>query len=261
MSWGNRKAAEPPRAFGNRQTSQIENCILQTARRVLHMYHHPFTGDELMQLFIDPADREHVRKAWLATAGNNVGQQGIYVKSDLAGELNGSAQLCLSWSWDPRFDGFFVPLLQGGRKETAVSVRPDAPPALAATFKNLIDDMVRTSYEWGVVMLVYRSLNQNGYCNTPAQMRYVWPAITPILNYAGMTDLAKELVTPSARSGDKARIPAHVQSYIKSSADTVTRSLLLDLPNMYATRHEYPHVNVVNPVFEVGPGRGFEGMN
>lgn len=248
-------------AFSGNYAYAIMNAISNVASKLLSLEYQQFTGDELLTLFIDPEHHDPLKQAWDLTKGNNVGTQVLYVKSEWAAQHNGVARIALQWDYRNMVSGFFVPLKQGGKPETAVSVRPEAPAELREKFTTMADAITRISYEWGMVRFVFQQLNQHGYCNTPAQMRYIWPAIVPLLRYAGHTQLAADLTQPSSRAGDKARIPAAARDLIKPSADVVTRSLLLDMAsiNQFAQRPE-PHIRVNDPEYEVAPGVSFSGM-
>jgi hypothetical protein len=63
---------------------------------------------------------------------------------------------------------------------------------------------------------------------TPAQVRFVWPAVVQLLKQSSPSHpLLAGLQRESPRAGDNARIPAEVQAFIKPTYDIVTKSILL----------------------------------
>lgn len=251
---------EPTKAFPSSQTQPIWTGVHRACRRISTMYYEQFTCSELLELFIEPGDRAAVRRAYELNGGNSAHTQNLFVTSPWARQRGGEARIRFQWDFRDVMDGFFVPLKQGGRIETAAMMRDDAPQDLKDRFTNMADNLVRTSYEWGMVMYVFNSLNRNGYCNTPQQMRYVWPAISTLLSYGGNKDLAKQLSQPSARAGDKARVPYEVRDLIKPSADVVTRSLLCDMDSLPDGCSLKPSISVQAANYEVSPGNVFVGL-
>ena len=74
---------------------------------------------------------------------------------------------------------------------------------------------------------VFGNLNQNGWCNTPQQMRFVWPAIRHLVAKAGLKELAGQLTESSARAGDRARVPPAIHEFLVPTVNIVNRTLLM----------------------------------
>lgn len=254
MSWGRRNSStgEPPKAkaFSDSMAYQIERAIVMTGMRMLVLNMEEFSFDELKLLFVEPDKRDFLTKAYQATKGHNINNMELFAQAPL-----NRCRIRFQWRYMDADGAFFVPRDEGGLRIHALTARADAPQELRERYEDMAERLERTSREWGLVRFVFTQLNQHGYCNTPPQMRYVWPAIPTLLNYAGLGDLAKTLAQPSSRAGDKARIPAQAAPYIRETYDIVTRSILVDNMNKLSTTHQgWPTIDIVDATFPIGFG-------
>lgn len=262
MAWGRRSyqppTPQPVKAFSQSNENQIQYTIANMGKKQLSLYAQSFTPIELAELFIEPDDRNALFRAY-ALAGDSVSHNhNLYVDLPWMKQWGGIGLLRFSWMTHEWKDAFFVPLLQGAEDTHALrGPRDDAPAELRDRYLNMAERMATLSYEYGLVRWVFLKLNQNGFCNTPAQMRWVWPPIVHILNEAGMKQQALELAQPSARAGDKARIPTEVQPFIRETYDIITRGLLIDEKQPPAG---HPNILVHEPKFCLATNHTFPGV-
>lgn len=256
MAWGRRNSnpPPPPKAFSDSMEQYILRHINATGLRLQVMYMQQFTFEELKLLFIDPEDRSPLTHAYNRVRGNNIQTQQLFVNSP-----NGNCRIRFRWDWRATdCDGsFFVPKSWGGQPSRPVVPRDDAPKELLDRYNDMAENLERTSREWGLVGYVFDQLNQNGYCNTPPQMRYVWPALPQILRYSGYHNEARQVAEASSRAGDKAKIPHTAAPYIRETYDIVTRSLMFDdLYKKSAVCDFFPPVDVTHAKFTVKSSTG-----
>jgi len=237
MSWGrSRSERDPPRAFSGYNEPTIRNAIKKMAQEQLHMAIRNVTSDDLRNLFIPVEHREAVKRAFGYARENRVNQAIELQVPDQPSQTQATAlnnnrlEINLSWDYNKCKEGFFVP------STAKPTVQPDAPPELVEKLENLYREASRIAYEFGLVAHVFSALNANGYCNTPAQMRYVWPAIRHIVDKAGMTALGKTLIDASARAGDKARVPPAVADLMVPTVHIVARTLVIGEVDMQEKR-------------------------
>src|SRR5207344_1545987 len=76
-----------------------------------------------------------------------------------------------TWDHDECPEGFFP--LRGFKHELQLDVSDE----VREKWEYVQQLLGQINYEWGMVCYVFTMLNTNGFCNTPQQMRYVWPAI------------------------------------------------------------------------------------
>jgi len=250
---------DPPRAFSGYNEHNILGAIRKMAQEQRHMAIRHITMDDLLQLFVPAGYRHSVREAF-NYARPTIPDQTISVTlPDLATSVLryttvGSAPLkmVLRWDWDLcKERGFFTP---GDGK---VAIQPDAPIEAAEKLSQLYLDLTRITWEFGLVRYVFNELNCNGFCNTPQQMRFVWPAIRHLVDKAGMSQLGRQLVDASPRAGDKARVPAVIADYMVQSVNIVARTLITEVD---ITEHRDFKLGIDSPHFVLPNGRTFIGM-
>lgn len=231
MSWPKKLKSppEPPRAFKSNVQASIEKTIPAIAIDLFNMAKRKFTAAELLDLFIEPSLRAPLTTAFSVAEGCGVHHE-LFVSLERwsTDRFTARGQLYFQFTYSGTPDGFFVPFRLGGRPNNPLHrCRTDADADLIDKFNDMVERVVRISYEWGLVLQVFKALNQPGFCATPHQLRYIWPSILPILKRAGQSDLVKELQHESARAGDKARAPAFIQPHLRETYDIVTRSILM----------------------------------
>jgi hypothetical protein len=219
--------------------SKIQAAIITIASDLYKLAKQPFSGSELMNLFLPSVFRRPMMLAFKETRGQGMQQQlHIDLKSfapdaEEMGIYNiNSGMLVFSWTHATmQADGWFPRHTQGGDRGFPITeFVDDANPEIREKFLDVVSRLIRISMEWGLVMRVFMDLNQPGYCATPAQMRYVWPSILLLLKRIddpAARGMVKELTHISARAGDKARIPAPIANLIKPSYDVVTKSVMI----------------------------------
>ena len=259
MSWGRRRSSvakdpTPPRAFMGHNEHQLRLAIKLLAREQRHMACRHLTVEDFRQLFIPEYLRHSLKEAFVAAAPDHLDNYiDVRVASPYAyADPNQHLVATLVWDNKEAPDGFFA--LRGRTHE----LQPDVTSELSDKWTYVEHELSRISYEWGLVNTVFGSLNVNGWCNTPQQMRFVWPAIRHLCAKAGLKELASQLVESSARAGDRARVPPAIHEFLVPTVNIVNRTLLMDDVNLNDKREFRLQVNT--PSYEVG-GITFQGMS
>lgn len=249
-SWS--KDPPPPRAFMGSNENQVVAAIRRMAIEQRWMAVRDITVEDLRQLFI-PAEYRHSLKEAFSVAAPIYTDQTIQVPITLMGDnypegypMPSDDTLRAAFTWDRNScpEGFFAMT-----QEYTPMIQHDAPQELVDKFLYVSDNLMRISYEFGLVNRVFHALNTNGYCNTPQQMRFVWPAIKHICDKAGLKDLGNQLTETSARAGDRARVPMDVADYMVPTVNIVNRTTLLDRIDM--TQERVFKLTVNDPMFSV----------
>ena len=255
-------APPPPRAFMGSNESQVQKAIRLLAREQHHMATRHITVEDLRQLFIPEHLRHSLKEAFQHGAISHLDQSLEVTMLPWEDHvLVEGQQLRATFIWDHNDcpDGFF-PL-----RERKHELQPDVTPELREKWEYVQQLVGQISYEWGMVYYVFTELNTNGYCNTPQQMRFVWPAIRHLCAKAGLKELAAQLSESSARAGDRARVPALITDFMVPSVNVVNRTLLMDDVNLNEKREFRLQVN--NPQYVVSTRHStsgyvnFNGMN
>jgi hypothetical protein len=251
MSWSRRNKASnsppPPRAFMGSSEQQIRTAIKRLAAEQRWMAVRDISVEDLRQLFI-PAWQRHSLKEAFGLASPNHKDQALEVDiptTDPMHHLVDKQRLIATFKWDYNYcpEGFYVPR----DFRLPILIQPDAPIETIEKWAYVIDNLGRISWEFGLVNEMFTRLNVNGYCNTPQQMRFVWPAIRHIVDKAGM---GLDLVEASARAGDRARVPGEMKEFLVPTVNIVNRTLLMDKIDMSVDRECRLVVNAPGYVIE-----------
>lgn len=221
--------------------NQVRAAIKKMAAEQRWMATRDITVEDLRQLFIPEQYRHSLQEAFALASPQYIDQY-IHIPVKLTGDhypdeypmpFDHGQQFTASFSWHRENcpEGFFT------MQDHEPMIQPDAPQELVDKWLYVSDNLLRISYEFGLVREVFERLNTNGFCNTPQQMRFLWPAIRHIVDKAGgLGDLGKNLVDSSARAGDRARVPHEVKDYMVATVNIVNRTLLMDKIDMSADR-------------------------
>jgi hypothetical protein len=214
----------PPRAFMGHNEQAVKSAIRNMAAEQRWMAVRDITVEDLHQLFIPAVYRHSLQEAFSLASPGYVDQiiELNVPMTDPAHHLVGAQRLLATFRWDHNScpHGFYVP-----RDNQGVALQPDISDELRQKWGYVVDNLGRISWEFGLVMKVFESLNQNSLCNTPQQMRFVWPAIRHIVDRA---KIGINLAEASARAGDRARVPAEVSDFLVPTVNIVNRTLLID---------------------------------
>lgn len=252
MSWNRRRKSDTPqlpRAFMGSNEQAIYAALRSLSAEQRHMAVRNITVEDLRQLFI-PAHLRHSLKEAFAVASPRFADQELVVEVTMdtsERSLNGNDELLATFKWDHNTapEGFFVP------REGRCKLQSDISEELHEKWNYVGDSLARISWEFGLVTETFRQLNQNGFCNTPAQMRYVWPAIRHIADKARLKDM--HLEEASARAGDRARVPVSIQDFLVPTVNIVNRTLLIDKVDMPDKEFR---LNVNAPGYIITPREG-----
>lgn len=252
-----------PRAFMGHSEHMINVTLKRMAREQRHMAIRHLTCDDLLHLFIPAEQRQSLQEAFRITEFTSVDQHleiQVPILPDYPIEYaltRTPLKADFAWDYGNCQDGFFV------RRNLVPELQPDATPDQMEKIHYVFRELGRISFEFGLVRYVFQQLNQNGFCNTPQQMRYVWPAIRHIVDRAdGMRDLAMSLVESSARAGDRARVPPHLKPFLIPTVDIVNRTLLMDKVD-FADKRDFG-LTVSDPSYTIKVGDteiSFAGIN
>jgi hypothetical protein len=238
------------------QENNVKNAIVKAAAEQRWMITRDIHLSEVLQLYIKPQDRDPLKQAFNEVEFNSINQV-LHVKVDVPSEYRPVADqkpgVIYEWDWDmSKPDGFFVP--KYGSK--ACAIQPDAPPELVEKYTEINQRLQRVNYEFGLVRHVFTCLNKNGFCNTPQQMRFVWPAIRHLVDRFD-EKLGRSLVDASPRAGDKARVPPEIADYMVPTVNIMAKSLLLTDVNMNEKR---PLIVKMGEVWYHANGDSFAGV-
>jgi hypothetical protein len=266
-SYGSSAVPTPPRAFMGSAEVQCQAAIRKMAIEQRFLATRDITVEDLRQLFV-PAEYRHSLKEAFSVGSQIHTDEELVIPVRLMGDhypegyplpqVPGSGPLKITFTWDRNDcpDGFFVMKNMG--KDAEVMIQPDAPQELVDKWLYVSDNLMRISYEFGMVREVFNKLNVNGFCNTPQQMRFLWPAIRHIVDKAGIKELAAQLVETSARAGDRARIPTELTEFMVPTVNIVNRTLLIDKVELIDRPFK---VTVNDPAFATPQGLTFSGMH
>jgi hypothetical protein len=255
----------PPRAFMGSSESSVSFALGKLAKEQRHMATRHISVEDFRQIYVPMGYRHSLQEAFSFTKFNTVKQE-LRIRLPVLEDYpigyrledpDKPATATFYWDYNMCPTGFFVP------KTFTLTRQPDAPPEAIERLEYMLHELARISFEFGLVRHVFQQLNQNGYCNTPAQMRYVWPAIRHIVDKADLKDLAPSLIEASARAGDKARVPPEVTALLVPTTDIINRTTLIPKIDLSETR-EFSHITstagfVISPAGD--KAASFAGMS
>lgn len=222
----------PPRAFTGSAQFQVTNTINRMANEQRHMITRDVKVHELGQLFVDPHKLEALTRAFHDVEFTTI-NQGLTIEAPVGSPVDKDGDpvsMLYCWDWASAPDGFFVP-----KHNKPLKMRDDAPPELIEKYTEIHMRLANVAYDFGLVHHVFNGLNVNGFCNTPPQMRFVWPAIRHIVARFD-TKLEETLIDASSRAGDKARVPPHLADHMVETMNTIARTTLLEKVNLNERR-------------------------
>lgn len=243
--------------------ARIEASINGMAHKLFMHARKPYDAVQLMYLFLDPQYHGPMQIAFIQNQPSLTQSLYIDIAQFAPAGVEAKGYIEFTWRYLETPNGFFPRANAGGSMQHPVVGFAQGSlqqPGLVANFIETAEQVVRISYEWGLVKRVFRELNQPGYCTTPPQMRYVWPSILPILKSVGNKDddrLAASMAKESSRAGDKARIPLVVQPVLRESYQIVTRSIVV-LDHPVEDRLKDIRYNITQAKFKVH-GLEFDG--
>jgi len=245
-----------PVAFSGYNLNKIIGAINQLANEQRHMAMRHLSIEDLRQLFVPAACRHSVKEAFQYNRPHIQDQVLVLhvASNDERIVLSAPLKLNLRWDHDLNPEGFFAP------RDGICIVQPDAPTEMIERLLQFQQDILRITWEWGLVRYVFGELNCNGFCNTPQQMRFVWPAIRHLVDKANMLDLGKNLIEASPRAGDRARVPGNVQPYLVQTVNIVARTLVVGPVDTVNEKRDFKLV-VHMPTFRLPNGAQFVGVN
>jgi hypothetical protein len=227
---------EPQPAFTRYKANNIQNAIRQMEYTQIALAKQPFELSELMQLFVDKKHHEHLTYTY-DLVEPRAGTTQLYISVDMPVAMqqhvstdNRRETAHMKFNWYGKLPGgFYVPYSEGADEDRPTRImREQADPALVERYVQVEQDMLDIHCRFALCQEVFSRLNRHGVCNTPPQMRYVWPCIVTLMQRGNLADEAKELAEPSMRAGDKANVPADIAKYLKETNDTITRALFLE---------------------------------
>ena len=250
-SWGD---PDLPRAFMGYSETKIQGAIRTLAKEQRHMACRHITVEDLRQLFVPAPYRHSLKEAFGVAAIQHLDN---HLEVNMVPwedhKLGFDQKLTAVFTWDhDECPGGFFPL-----RDRKHELQPDVSNEVREKWEYVQQLLGQINYEWGMVYHVFTTLNTNGYCNTPQQMRYVWPAIRHLVAKAGMGELAGQLVESSARAGDRARVPTQIADFMVPTVNIVNRTLLMEPVNLSEKREFRLQVN--NPQYVVPTKHAAEG--
>jgi len=250
------KKGPPPRAFRGSQESRIHGVINGIGVQMFRLIKPEFTPAGLLDLFVDPKYHHSLTEAFSESEGAGLTQR-IYI------DLKSSRVRChlvFSWDYNKVPGGFFMRARYGGVERRALpGPRAGANAVRLEQFNEMKRRLLQASYEWGLMRRVFDELNQPSYCQTPQQMRFVWPPILQLVKRMGDEQLISMLQHESSRAGDRARVPEFIKPFIRPTYDIVTRSIFLTEHEAVDRTIDGIQYTLANPTF-IENGFSFQGF-
>jgi len=229
---------KPTTAFSAKTMKDLRNAVRAMAQLQFNRVRQPVSIATLRQLFVPAELRDLLTNAYAKAAP--IGSVfDLYVGHDTPfGRGGNQAKFRFKWDFGSVRDGFFVPHGFGNRElAPVVHYQSDADPYLRTEFDTLLTNLCDLSWRFGMVMHVLNKLNDAN--RTPAQLRFVWPAIVPLLRRAGFHADAEDIAEPSWRAGDSAKVPSELADYVKPAGDMVARATLVESKPLAAMNVRY----------------------
>jgi len=216
----------------NAAHNQLDTQIWKLAMRQYKHIKLPFTFEDLMQLFIAPEWRKRLFEVYQYAAPSGVTYDyHAGVIDQRVGPGQRLLPVTVRFSWRASADGGFLPpRSEGNSMHPTLTVQDDCPGELREKFEHMMHELCGVAHDFGEVKWVLGKLNAKEVCPTAACIRYYWPPVVPLLELAGLRDLADEVREPSARSGWYSKIPSDVHERLKDTSDFVARALLVEDP-------------------------------
>jgi hypothetical protein len=229
----------------NKMLLAIMNAIDRMETKQVALAKQPFSMQDLLTLFIDPAMHEPLTYAYRVCEPSGHTQD-LFVFRPLGPEHNaGSAYVRFYWHGTIE-NGFYVPFDKGAQKRYPATIRDEAPAELVERFHQSAGDLVDIHYSFSLVRRALHGLNVPGVCPSIASLRYHWPCIVPLLNAARYSPMAEELIHHNVKEGDRARLSPTLRRLLGPSNQTVARHQLIDElepptqpPVAYELQHDF----------------------
>lgn len=230
-----------PNTFASGHTSGIETAIRMLAVRQFVHIRQPWTFDDLRALYVPPEWRDKLSDVFAIAApsgttfsmdcGIPMPDEYVVLSDNPIAET--SKSFSMHFSWRAGHDGGFLPMRTWDSTSKPVTViQDDCPSELRENWLHMLREMCTVSHDFGEVLWLFQQLNKKEVCPTPAAMRYYWPAVLPLLDIAGCSDMSSKLRVPNARSACAAAIPSSIQQLLKPTYDFIARALLVEpIPN------------------------------
>jgi hypothetical protein len=211
------------RAFSGSAESRVIASINRIAAKLYKMAKPEYSSAELLQTFIHPDDHHALTRTYELTRGLARTQTlSVDLKPWRRNEFDVEGTLHFDWTYDHDPQAFIAPI------DNFAGPCPTCPDFLSHKFQTTLNAMLTIGYEWGLVRHVFDQLNKPDFCSTPQQMRFVWPSILELLRqYDPDSHMVKLLREESTRAGDRARVPPEIAPFMRSTYDTVTKSIFL----------------------------------
>ena len=220
---------EKEQAFKSNVSQGVIRAIHHFAQMQYKLYKHDFQPSELLRLFVAPERRELLHDSYEIAAPRGFISE-LYVQLPVDTSY-GVPHVDLRFQWSSRDvpDAFLVPNDMGASVIRPVpGLQPDCPDELRKLFMRTFNDMVDIAFKFGQCVWVYEQLNNPNVCRTPAQLRYYWPAILPLLRKAGYHIMAQPIAEPNARAGASVNLPHDVAAVLKETNETLARAHFIE---------------------------------
>lgn len=183
MSWRVNKS-ERVGAFKRGQHDLIERNIQALAERYCGLQKLELNGSDLLEMFIEPEMREPAKEAYKRFSVNTLST--VNCPFSLSPHEHGVVHLTprspLKWARPAEFN----------------HAKPFYVNSGASGYRRLLEWAewrVEAGLKWGLVMAVYNHLC--AACADPKTLRYLWPAVVPLLGHDEMADKLRVPKAPS----------------------------------------------------------------
>jgi hypothetical protein len=217
----------------NAAQDQLEKQIWRLAMRQYRHIKLPFTFEDLMQLFIAPEWRKRLFEVYQYAAPGGVSYDyNAGVIDQRVGNGTRLLPVTVKFSWRSGQDGGFLPpRSEGNSMHPMLTVQDDCPGELREKWEHMMHELCGVAHDFGEVRWLLQKLNHKDVCPSAACIRYFWPPLVPLLELAGLHELASSVREASAKSAWYAKIPADLHERLKDTSDFMARALLVDDPD------------------------------
>lgn len=229
-----------------KKDGQVNMAINTLARRQLAwVWQAQFNMDDIIRLFIPKEERDFLRKPFKECAPKGV-NYALVVNVAVPEEQEPKGDFQIRFAWDNRTTGgFFVPKRYSGGSETpVVTLSDDAPEDLIHRFREMAGDLNDISYKFGALKWVFDELNKLEVCRSPAQMRYIFPGIVPLLRQADL-DIEADEIAEASMSAMPRSVPPRVMDLLPAVNRVVAKAMLVEKapPVTHQVHYQYSQTN------------------
>lgn len=224
-------------AFSGKRLDAISEAIRTLYGRSITFKKVQLAHKDLIELFVQPKHRDQVLEARKLFG---LSTESRYFSTNIAGSDDHGVALRVTMNVSEKHKGFLFPHYMGDG--TYGEEAAEGETSALSKLRAWADWRADTARNWDLVAAVFRELSAR--CATPAEVRFFWPTIVPIVNFAsqkpdpagtngkfleGMRKLADDLGRFKAPPNIP-KLPVPLKAACLATHAPVARSLLMPNP-------------------------------